>query len=135
MKTKWLFVFLIVFMPKVGFPQLISLSKLQEIHISEGFSFLADSTQSLQLKNLIGEKHQSIFQPVNEKAWKTDVGVYWLSFLVKNETNFDQEWIFDFENWSFVDFYYSQSGFFNHKKTGHSLLQKKRLPSCQQKLH
>jgi two-component system, NtrC family, sensor kinase len=127
MKTSTLSVLALFLTITTCFSQLISLQSLKEIEISSGVLFLEDSTKSLQLNDIIGQKGKNHLRPVEQNTKKKEaVDVYWLRFSVKNETDFDQEWVFDFENWSYVDFYYQGNGQFLLKKTGHLYPYRKR---------
>lgn len=109
------------------FSQLISLQNPKELEISKGVLFLEDSTQSLQINEVLGQNRRNLFRPVEQSTKKKEmVDVYWLRFSVKNATDFDREWIFDFENWSYVDFYYQDNTQFLLKKTGHLYPYRKR---------
>jgi two-component system NtrC family sensor kinase len=120
MKTSALFVLALFLTVTSCFSQLISLQNPKEFEVSRGFLFLEDSTQSLKVNDVIGQNRTNQFRPVEQNTKKKEtIDVYWLRFSVKNETNFDQEWIFDFENWGYVDFYYQGNAQFLLKKTGH----------------
>lgn len=126
MRIYTLFVLGIIVSIKAGFAQSISLHNLTENEISKGFLFLADSSQSLSLKDVQG-KYKNSFLPVNANTKKDEkIGVYWLKLSVTNDIDFDREWIFDFENWSFVSFYYQEKGQYLLKKTGHNYPFRKR---------
>ena len=120
MKTSALFVLALFLTVTSCFSQLISLQNPKELEVSSGFLFLEDSTQSLKVNDVIGQNRTNQFRPVEQNTKKKEtIDVYWLRFSVKNETDFDQEWIFDFENWGYVDFYYQNNAQFLLKKTGH----------------
>lgn len=120
MKTSALFVLALFLTVTSCFSQLISLQNPKELEVSRGFLFLEDSTQSLKVNDVIGQNRTNQFRPVEQNTKKKEtIDVYWLRFSVKNETDFDQEWIFDFENWGYVDFYYQNNAQFLLKKTGH----------------
>lgn len=109
------------------FSQLISLQNPKELEISKGVLFLEDSTQSLQINEVLGQNRRNLFRPVEQSTKKKEmVDVYWLRFSVKNANDFDREWVFDFENWSYVDFYYQDNTQFLLKKTGHLYPYRKR---------
>ncbi len=109
------------------FSQIISLQNPKELEVSKGVLFLEDSTQSLQINDVLGQNRKNLFRPVEQNTKKKEkIDVYWLRFSVKNETDFDREWVFDFENWGYVDFYYQDNTQFLLKKTGHLYPYRKR---------
>ena len=44
--------------------------------------------------------------------------VYWLNFRVRNNTDRDGEWVFDFKYWNYINFYLESDQGFSEKKTG-----------------
>jgi class 3 adenylate cyclase len=102
--------------------QTLSLPSASDQVIRQGVSFLPDSTGNLSVESAAAGK----YRPVDSLSWNKNVPVYWLKLVVKNETGLDNEWLFDFENWSFVDFYTATNGSFEVKSTGHLRPFKKR---------
>jgi two-component system NtrC family sensor kinase len=120
MRISTFVVYVLFFTAHFSYAQLISLQNLKEVDVTKGFYHLSDSSKKLQPRDVFSKTSNLQFQPANEKTVKAkNIDVYWLQFSVKNNTNFDEEWVFDFENWAFVDFYYQENQDIKLKKTGH----------------
>ncbi len=123
MRFFWIYLLLLATVPLSHAAPLplkpIPLSDSLIIEVSKGFHFVADKNGSIQLKDLTGKSPYISFMPVDSKAWNKDIDSYWLHFYVVNNTGFDREWVFDFENWAFIDFYFLRGAEFVSKKTGH----------------
>ena len=123
MRLFWICLLVVILLPPVfGSPiprETIPLSDSLVIEVSQGFYFMADKQGNIQLKDLTGDTPKIPFRPVDDKAWNKDIKSYWLHFYVVNNTGFDREWVFDFDNWAFVDFYYQGRSGFIQKRTGH----------------
>ena len=89
--------------------------------VSKGVFYLADSTASITWEQIRSGRWDGAFQPLTQEAWQKTTRVYWLRFSVKNPQTLDREWIFDFENWSELDFYTQDSTRVYLQKTGHLL--------------
>lgn len=76
----------------------------------------------MTFENVIDSSMISRFQNYNSNQEITinPHDTYWLRFNIINTDQSDNNWVFDFQNWSYVDFYLSNGhGGFIHKKTGH----------------
>lgn len=80
------------------------------------FMYLKDSTNELSPSSFINSGKTRY----DKTVFKTITGpvVYWVQFSIQNSTDLDQDYIFNFENWSYIDLY-SGENFQEHKKTGH----------------
>lgn len=106
--------------------QPILLQQDQPITVSSGFSYLNDTTGELTITDVLTPAATRQFIPANSTAWNKNIQVYWLKFSVKNNTSFDEEWVFDFENWSFVSFFYGAENRLLRKETGYLYPYRKR---------
>ncbi len=86
--------------------------------MSEGFLFLKDPRGNFTATSLFNGV-EGKFEPVNKTSWNGETKVYWLKFSVTNETDSDREWVFEFDTWAYVDFYYQEGTNLTLKKTGH----------------
>jgi signal transduction histidine kinase len=118
MKSLAVFI-LLALLTSLGYGKPIPLPAVGVAEVSKDFSFLADRTASLQLTDFLGGQVTGTFKPISDHSWQEEVKVYWLRFSVINTTGFDGEWVFDFDKWAFVDFYYQDDTQWTLKKTGH----------------
>ncbi len=73
--------------------------------ITTEFTYLPDSSKRLRIRDVLRAYRQGQFQRPSHGAITPRVTVYWLHFSLRNQTVFDQHWIADFQNWSYVDAY------------------------------
>ncbi|QJW90114.1 hypothetical protein HNV11_12370 [Spirosoma taeanense] len=106
--------------------QTILLEKNQTIPVASNFLYLKDSSGKLTISDVTHSVNYQKFQVVSRTAFDDNTRVYWLAFRLKNNQEIDAEWIVNFENWAFVDFYYKSGDQFIHKQTGYLLPYKKR---------
>ncbi|AXE16954.1 hypothetical protein DR864_04010 [Runella rosea] len=112
---------------KPSFSQQIILNPQQALTITKDFQLLPDSNKTLTIKDILKKEFSNSFSTATSTTTRgQNIDVYWLRFTVKNDTDLDQEWVFDFENWAYVDFYHREQARYYLKKTGHLYPQSKR---------
>ncbi|HYG40267.1 MAG TPA: histidine kinase, partial [Cytophagales bacterium] len=82
------------------------------LFIKDTTGYKIEQVKDLFLKNL--------FQPGVDYQVANNEGssIYWISFILKNITDFDQEFLLNFDKWSYVDFYFKSGKNYKLKKAG-----------------
>lgn len=104
--------------------QTIILPNDPTVTIIKDVDYIIDSLMEFKEEDLFSEKMQSAFNPTSleNNGFQALVSTYWIRFELKNNAALDNEWLLDFENWSFVDFYIVSDRQIQEKwKTGHLL--------------
>ncbi len=73
--------------------------------ISNGFTFLPDTSRRLNIVNVLHSSQLDKFRPVNPTSFQPEFDTYWIHVKLQNGTGFDDEWVADFQNWSYVSAY------------------------------
>jgi len=89
--------------------------------ISSGFTVLPDTSGRLNIGNILYPSQPITFRPVNQASFDPALHTYWIHVKLQNGKRFDEEWIADFQNWSYVSAYIiSRNGKIDSShKTGH----------------
>lgn len=100
--------------------QSINLSSDTENLIVTDFLYVYDSLENITKDNFSKEKAQ--VYNASEFPIISGPSVFWIYFEVSNNDDYVQDYVFNFENWSHVDFYYREEV----KKSGHRMAFRKR---------
>lgn len=96
----------------------ITASTDSTVNVSD-FEYILDSTKSLGEKDVFAKAEANQLQKYSADAFVPGYHVYWIHFYVENKGNFDEEWVMDFQNWSYVTAYLKDSTHISEQKTGH----------------
>jgi signal transduction histidine kinase len=103
MKYIFVCVFLLFFYTVFGqFPAILN---KEDNSISEGFMVLPDTLQRFSIDNVRAPSRLAEFRPVSQSSVQPLCDTYWIHIKLLNGTGFDEEWVTDFQNWSFVNAY------------------------------
>ena len=107
---------IILFFSKGYAQHVISLNSSSDHVEIVDFVYVKDSLNALSPTTFITTQktayNNTEFAPISGPS------TYWVQFSVHNSTDQDQDYIFNFENWSFIDLY-TGDNFQDHKRTGH----------------
>jgi hypothetical protein len=107
-----------------GQAQILSLSsQTPELSITSG-EYLPDQEGTLTISEFLDSNgtHEFTAFDSGNPGYTDEVKNYWLRFRIQNVDSFDREWIFNFDNWSYVTCYLVDArGTVTKKQTGHLL--------------
>ena len=101
----------------------VSLDQEKGIITFKNFECLPDTTGSITQEEIAAGKYDHQFKIQGEEiVYEPGQKAWWVRFKVKNSSSFDEEWVFNFQDWSFVDFYFRKDDqAYEKRRTGHLL--------------
>ena len=106
----------------------ILLNDETDVFRADVLNVFIDSSGEKEFSEISSESFQSNFNAVDASTpFPPGRDVHWFEFTLDNRSNYDQEWVFNFQNWSYVDLYFrADSLAFENRKTGHLVPYSKR---------
>ena len=98
----------------------ILLEKDNNQSISANLYVLEDSSGKYSINEIAGARFKANFKKRSPDSINLAdaINVYWLNYKVRNTTDRDGEWVFEFKYWNYVNFYLETDKGFSEKKTG-----------------
>lgn len=120
MKSVFFTLFFVLFTSALGNTQTIVLHEGTELIRPEQIEVYLDANGEANFQDILSN---ASFENIDaDIPFPSGRDIHWVHFKIQNDFNFDNDWVFDFQNWSYVDFYFSRgSNDYELKKTGHLL--------------